>query len=116
MAASVSDVQRLASALLLKVRDSGGKPLSDTRACQVSPRCRIEAIASPWKRALVQTCSMSAALGWTAVGLAALVVRGTPKLVSDHYSATKLPLLPPCFSNSLTPPIVIPLSTALHMS
>lgn len=47
------------------------KPSSNTRACQVSPRCRIEAIASPWKRALVQVCSMSAAVSWTAVGQAA---------------------------------------------
>ena len=31
-------------------------------------------------------------------------------------AATKLPDLPPCFSSKVTPLIVMPLSTALHMS
>jgi len=36
--------------------------------------------------------------------------------VSAYFSAMKLPDLPPCFSSSFTSVIVMPRSTALHMS
>ncbi len=36
--------------------------------------------------------------------------------VSDHYAATKLPLLPPCFSSNFTSDMTMPRSAALHMS
>ena len=36
--------------------------------------------------------------------------------VSAHFSAMNVPDLPPCFSKSFTSVMIMPLSTALHMS
>jgi hypothetical protein len=39
-----------------------------------------------------------------------------PYLVSVYFAATQVPDLPPLFSSSLTSPITMPRSTALHIS